>query len=1233
MGSRGLAESRGRDRLVTPGAAGHGSGSGVCGSGISYQPAAGEDDNPAQRARNNAFHPRGDEVRKMAPKDRADFTDDQWRRLCADKQQQLRERLARQQAMPPGGPSPRQPSGPAGQHRRRRGEENHEGAPPIVKGRILGGKGPKGGTSKSPASRAAALFKKAVQRCTGAKPFKPSSSSSSSSTSSSSHDEKAKVKTYEVVRIGRALHKIPISQPVAARKTGARLSSSPPTPLPAPLSTTLPPPPPPPRTIDNRLPPSCQHRPAVESSHTVLVDAAISFPSTPSQSSKQHRRKRSIIKAVFLPSARDKTAAPDRAPNKRITTDMIQVLGCERLGASQVCPTMRSASGTVSSHRAGVSIPRLGHRVTDLRQLSEDVLISSNGGPYKPRLLYPLLIVMKSYIQNNTILYSFFVANSLYLLPMPRLDAFRHKAVIEQSFLDQAPKSPTNLLVWYSKDSRKMLSKDAPRSHMEDFGASSSVQRSKSHDGPHASSIKVSKRKKWFSFRASHAVRKILYKTPRKTNSATRAAEMTELHSQYLQETADIIPAVSFEEWKRLKSAMVDAAKKRQQTRKTELQGLTRYRGSIQGYRSSFVRLPMEDDESFKATKKLRRAVAKVFSGKSATKQTVPEESQEEIPEIEISQELEISQDAEVESLQEPEQAVQDTEPLVATNAEEWEDVDPVQDSINGPESMFPDDTIPNIEEAQADKTADHHGIEHLPPLYQKLYVKLYKADKVLKVRSKILFDGHRLENENSSTAGDLVLPSDPALDQLYSLYGIAEVTTKFAPMVEEWFCPTVEEIEYTIKGTTQRRNSLSAGRRATSHAANDKPLQSIGNIGKKVTLRKWGDLGGDIPESTPASVRDAMMDLEKELRKGETSSDPDPHSTVQSRSVTQDLEASKHSQQPNPAAVHAPLHSGYQPISHGRAIASTQSIMETKSTRKETPPKHASYEPPRRPYLRPFGTMPDGIPTVNTLQPRKNSHETGRFRMDSREPIAPIHSSPSQAFESTGEQGDFLTEAIERESGDPLKANITKCLLDDPAHDVLSMPTANLRAGIRPAAVPATTRSMHKDSPVHSSAKAAKQSHITSPFKPSSNYRSPTVASSGGYSNTSAQNATTAAGNPQRSISPIRRANPPFRPFGSSSRAPDEQMTFAKPRSQRDGPTTRFRPFNSSDHNKSMDGATEPPRSDPASGSGGTDGPGITTDHDEEHEGQKGQDGGPVEHVDLQNPRYSLKGKQDDIN
>ncbi|KAF3919018.1 hypothetical protein ABW21_db0200347 [Orbilia brochopaga] len=362
-----------------------------------------------------------------------------------------------------------------------------------------------------------------------------------------------------------------------------------------------------------------------------------------------------------------------------------------------------------------------------------------------------------------------------------------------------------------------------------------------------------------------------------------------------------------------------------------------------------------------------------------------------------------------------------------------------------------------------------------------------------------------------------------------------------------------------------------------------NKPQKIAVNQGKKAVLRKWGDIGADIPESTPTSVREAMMDLEKELRKGETPANPNPVLPTQSRGVSQELLASHLLQQPKPATstvVRAPFSSGFQPTSHRRPTAATQSIMETKLIRKDTPPKHASYEPPRRPYLRPFGTLVEGSKAVDTLQAKKNSIEKGGLRKGLSELMPPVHSH-QQGFKSADEHE-------EHHPTSPLEEDATT---DEP-RDVSPMPAANYR-------------SAHQESSAVRMPKGTKQSHVTSPFKLSSNFRSPTVAS---------QNATAETGNRQRSISPVRRANARLRPFGGPGPAPDEQMTFAKPRSHRDNPTARFRPFNSSDHVQSL--GTAP--AGPARAQGSE----ATASQEEE------QDGGPVEQVDLQSARYTLKGK-----
>ncbi|KAJ6261604.1 hypothetical protein Dda_4274 [Drechslerella dactyloides] len=1238
----------------------------ACRGGTPYQPPTVEGDDPAQRAKNNAFHHRGDEVKKMAPKDRADFTEVEWRMLCTSKREQLRERLAEQKAMPPGGPSPWQPSEGTGQHRRRQREENHEGAPPIVKGKILGGKEGKGETQRSPASRAAAFFSKAVQRCTGARPLKPSSPSSPPS----SQDEKAKVKTYEVVRIGRALHRIPIRPPVAARKAGTVNGVE---------SASSVPPPPAPCPAEDRQSPPCQHRQAVESTHTVLCSATISFPATPSQPIKQHRRKRSIIKSVFLPSARDKAAASSRQSGKRITTDMIQVVGGERIGASQGRVPTGSQGAAGGAHQAGGSIPRMDRRVTALKRLSDEDLAPKKGGPYKPRLLYPLLVVMKSYIHGNTVLHNFFVTNSLYLLPMPRPSAFRRETPTKRASISNPPKSLSNLLVWYPESSRTMLPGGAPRSRMEDFGASSFTRRSKPKDRTDNSTIRVSKRKRWFSLKAPHAVKTILDKARRKPNQAIRAAEDAELHKQYLEDTADISPAVSFDEWKRLRAAMADATRKRQVAKDAEQKRSAGSHGRIEASHGSLVRFGRKYRSPIPAyggsterVGKFHRAVARVFSGKPTAKQTSRQESRGETK-------LEI-REAGVEQPRETEQTAQEIEALEATDAEEWEDVDPIHDSIRGPERMFPDTEMQaDTDDSHAHDAADCPGLENFPRLYQTLYIKLDEAGKEIKTIANHTYGSCQVRRETSST------------------------------VIQEWFCPTVEEVKYAIKNT-RSHNPTSAGQhtkyntcvsnavlllsriptqlcrvedsrpsteyihqgspiqqdtrnsqfepsckslpvdakldngvhakafngkeqhrkqqdpgfddrkfeelyrkegqgmtreyfkefleekknsrevqvltRLYTASTTDKTVQPVASPGKKVVLRKWGDLGTDIPESTPASVRNAMMDLAKELQEGNPSPDTDQHLPVRSRSVDQGLLATKGSQQPKssaaPTAPRAPITSGYQPTSHKRIITATQSIMETKPNRKETPPKHASYEPPRRPYLRPFGTMPEGIPTVNALQAKKNSMESASFRKDAHEP--PLSTQPfrqQQTSEHPAEQGMSSNDTIERGSTGPFNVDVTKAPIGIAVGGIDSIQSVHIRPGAQPTAIPASIRSIPRDPP----SKTVKQTHGTSPVKSASKLKSPTAASSGGYSTNFTQSTTTVASNPQRSISPVRRGNARLRPFGAPGLAPNEQMSFAKPRSHRDGPTTSSR--------------------------------------------QEGSGSSSNEQVDLQDPRYAVKGKQ----
>ncbi|KAF3919092.1 hypothetical protein ABW21_db0205240 [Orbilia brochopaga] len=748
MTSRGLAGGLRRDHLVTPGAASQNGE--VCRGGTPYQPATVEDDDPAQRARNNAFHPRGDEVKKMAPRDRTDFTEDEWSRLCADRRQQLRERLAEQQAMPTSGSSDQQTSGASGQHRRCKGEEKHEGAPPVVNGKILGGKAGKGQTLRSGASRAAALFKKAVQRCTGARPLKPSPSSSSSS----SEGGKAKMKTYEV------------------------------------------------------------RREIVESSHTVLVDTAIKFPTGPPPPVKQHRRKRSIIKAVFLPSAREKNAPP----SKRITTDMIQILGCERLGAPQVPLPVHSEVGAGSSHQMGTSTPCMGRPVSEPRKISEEVAISKNGGPYRPRLLYPLLVVMKSYIRDNTILYNFFISNSLYLLPMPRPAAFRRKSTMTLPSPSKSSNKPANVLVWYPKESRTRLPRDAPRSCMEDFGGPSFSQRNKTQERPEAPATKVSKRKRWFSFKASKAVKKILYKPHRRSDSAVRAAAKAEhLHDQYIRETVDVVPPISFEEWKRLKAAMDDATKKRILTEATDQQPLFGIRMD-EGYQSEFVRLPLSDkayEEIYgepPERNRFQRAIAKVFPQRSAEEQPYRRRPRQRAFEHE-------TQYSEFEMQKAPEQ--EEFEHMTAIGAEEWEDVNPTRDSISGPERIFPDTITASAENSTIDNVADYHGLENLPPLYRTIYVKLFEAGKDIRIMRSVLHGSRQAHCNASAESTSAIVSTDPTMTQLYTLYGISETAEDSTSRVQQWFCPTAEEVEYAINAPAMSQRA-SSNFSTHSHPTND---------------------------------------------------------------------------------------------------------------------------------------------------------------------------------------------------------------------------------------------------------------------------------------------------------------------------------------------------------------------------------------------------------------------------
>ncbi|EWC47516.1 hypothetical protein DRE_00484 [Drechslerella stenobrocha 248] len=386
----------------------------------------------------------------------------------------------------------------------------------------------------------------------------------------------------------------------------------------------------------------------------------------------------------------------------------------------------------------------------------------------------------------------------------------------------------------------------------------------------------------------------------------------------------------------------------------------------------------------------------------------------------------------------------------------------------------------------------------------------------------------------------------------------------------------------------------------------------------RKAVLRKWGDLGADIPESTPSSIRGAMVDLEEELRWGPKLASHDPSSTAHARAMNSGSAlhkpSSKFAQALRNTSSIAPIASG--PLSsQKRSFGGPRSTAERQSTQKEAPPRQTAYEPPLRPYLHSSGATAHD----NNPQPKQRLLETNASRKHTKFPI------DTSKYHQRGVSKDYATkESYPTNSGLPASLEMTSAMAVGhlPLRGASMTTSTSFQHGGYLAAGLHTSEFAPRVSPAFYPSKVASERYGYSP-KPAPKGAPPLAGSRGVRSSSPVKNAAAPSVRSNISISPTRRENTRLRPFGIRDPSAGPQANAAKPRLQRTGKpqdllTTRVRPLEGLNHPKSTFlGQTSPVHEGTYSSAEEPNAPEAEPTNEAR-----------AEHVNLNDSRYILKGK-----
>ncbi|KAF3915784.1 hypothetical protein ABW20_dc0110361 [Dactylellina cionopaga] len=1041
------------------------------------------DDEVIQMCKANAFNPLGYTVQKMSEDERKHFSEDQFLKLVRGKAAIAKARIpiaiTKEKNFTP------QRSGESKQHyRRRRLCMNHKAAGPILSGQIR----TRRRREKSKKSLPAKVAAKMNRVWTAAKDW-----------SFGDNDQTLKVDkpkpTFRYERIGRGMRKIAIYNLPSTSESLSECRH--------PSLWNV--------TTDSAV--EKYRKPQVEISerkatqhqlfedtndNTLAIKQPINLEITKQverfekpkaevqntgislaplvMSPKLHRRKRSVIKGFFAPLFPTKTAATPHDVPKRITIDMIKVMGGQRMGELEFTHSM--APITVANSDAK---PKPTTDIVPSKKLTKMGLtqpepgwefVIKSGGPYRPRLIYPLMLVMRGYVKRSWVLFHFFVGISLYTLPMPRPTAFtlsERDRKKQPLFLPQPGQG--GLVVWYHPDNRLILKHDVSRNAMLDFGKFSTGQKRTLNsmfpeDQRRLKTARKDARKEWYKATPKRLAKKIFGRKDEASEAARRVKGEISLFLMYREYTASHQYPPTFEEWLARRMNFGE--------------GFRRNTPTInEGGQTSYREWSKRSQESPLSIRTSRIASPSLRSRKVGMLRTVfAKFKPQKIKAIDQAAESLLSQAEKIGgnflSINPVIRAPEITTPTLprVLNPDEWEDVDPLTDNIKGPERMFPSLAVacvtrPQIEQKKPEETGDGlseqenifymaikeaakdlSGFAVQPDFAKKFKYWLCKIngacipmpllDNAIEKYGTYLFAeqptpiikqgfGALVEEAKSCVFESERSSGEQKLEEPLSLCNpknlktsplprppLSEYQRLYPPRIITRTKLTMKDIEkYSFSGNSESRDAPSSNmddakqpvKGANTHQKSFKEKQNrrdvfeleyakegfgmtrsyfreyleekkrikpLNIVKRKVEdkdssgisgdtaakpagtapltfphsqdiLRRWGDPGSDIPDGTPKPVRDAMIDLELALRQSEIEF-PGPKS-----SENHDISRLDH-----PVA---------QKLDHEHA--STISTIEERAVHhvpeKAISPNNDTYEPPRRPYLRPFGIMADG--------------------------------------------------------------------------------------------------------------------------------------------------------------------------------------------------------------------------------------------------------------------------------